>query len=377
MSGGSPARLPPGPQQPPGDRSVRPKRPTIADVAQRAGVTKAAVSFALNGQSGVSAATRERIIAIAAEVGFQPSSAARALSDGRADAFGLVIDRPARFLGIEPYFMQLISGIQTELSQRRVTLLFTTAEDQAAEIEMYRSWWAQRRVDGVFLVDLQVDDRRVPVLEELSMPTVVVGSPRGSRSLPAVWQDVEVPARTVISHLAEFGHRRIGRVTGFARYWHTRLRTEAFGEIVAAAGMEAVSVEADYTGEHGADATRELLESAAPPTAILYDNDLMAVSGLSAAQRMGVDVPGDLSIVAWDDSVLCELVHPALTALHRDIMAVGVEAARRLNQAVGGVPVGNFEETPPVLTVRDSTGPAPGDRSGRSARDRHTRRARA
>ena len=92
------------------------KRPTIADIARRAGVTKAAVSFALNGQPGVSAATRERILAIAEEIGFQPNSAARALSDGRAGAFGLVIDRPANLLGIEPWFMQFIAGIQAELS---------------------------------------------------------------------------------------------------------------------------------------------------------------------------------------------------------------------------------------------------------------------
>ncbi|MBV9383109.1 MAG: LacI family DNA-binding transcriptional regulator [Streptosporangiaceae bacterium] len=360
-----------------GTGAARPRRPTIADVAQRAGVTKAAVSFALNGQPGVSAATRERIIAIAAEVGFQPSSAARALSDGRAGAFGLVIDRPARFLGIEPYFMQLIAGIQTELSQRRVTLLFTTAEDQAAEIEMYRSWWAQRRVDGVFLVDLQLDDRRVAVLEKLNMPAVVVGSPLGSGSLPAIWRDDVAPTRTVLGHLAGLGHRRIGRVNGFARYWHVRQRTDAFVQIAADAGMEAVCVEADYTSEHGADATRELLGGASPPTAILYDNDLMAVSGLSAAQRMGVDVPAGLSIVAWDDSLLCELVHPAITALHRDIAAVGAEAARRLDQAAAGVPVGNFQETPPVLTVRDSTGPAPGGGSPPSARARPPRSPRA
>ena len=84
------------------------KRPTITDIAQRAGVTKAAVSFALNGQPGVSAATRERIMAIAEEIGFQPSSAARALTVGKSGVFGLVIDRPARTLGIEPFFMQLI-----------------------------------------------------------------------------------------------------------------------------------------------------------------------------------------------------------------------------------------------------------------------------
>jgi DNA-binding LacI/PurR family transcriptional regulator len=332
------------------------QRPTIADVARRAGVTKAAVSFALNGQPGVSDQTRERILAIAADIGFQRSSAARALSDGRAGAFGLVIDRPARLLGIEPYFMQLISGMQAELSGNHVTLLFTMAEDQAAEIAMYRSWWAQRRVDGVFLVDLQLGDQRVPVLEELRIPAVVIGPSEGSGSLPAIWQDATAATRTAVQYLAGLGHRRIARVIGIPRYWHTKTRTDAFNEIASSAGLDSVTVEADYTSEHGATATRELLDSARRPTAILYDNDLMAVAGLSVAQRMGVEVPAELSIVAWDDSALCELVHPAVTALRRDIPAVGAEAARRLAELAGGASVGDFEEPPPVLTVRDSTG---------------------
>jgi DNA-binding LacI/PurR family transcriptional regulator len=331
------------------------KRPTIADVAQRAGVTKAAVSFALNGQPGVSAATRERILAIAAEVGFKPSSAARALSDGKAGAFGLIIDRPARTLGIEPYFMQLLSGIQTELAAGHVTLLFTLAEDQADEIEMYRTWWAQRKVDGVFLVDLQVGDHRVEVLRELGVPAVVIGTPRGSGGLPSVWQDDLVAMRIVIEHLAALGHERIARVGGFPRYWHSRLRTEAFGAVAASAGLQAVSVASDYTAEHGADATRELLARSSAPTAIVYDNDVMALAGVAAALRAGLDVPGDLSVVAWDDSALCELVHPAVTALRRDIAAAGAEAARRLSLTAAGAEVGDYAEPTPELMIRSST----------------------
>lgn len=331
------------------------KRPTIADIASRAGVTKAAVSFALNGQPGVSAVTRERILAIARELGFQPSSAARALSDGRAGAFGLVIDRPPRTLGIEPFFMQLIAGIQLELSGGHTALLFTMAEDQAAEIELYRTWWAQRRVDGVFLVDLQVRDRRVPVLRELRLPTIVFGSPRGTGSLPAVWQDDLAGTTMVVNYLAGLGHHRIARVGGPSRYWHTKLRTDAFTEVTRQTGLEAASVESDYTGEHGADATRELLLSPRRPTAILYDNDLMALAGLSAAQQLGVDVPAELSIVAWDDSPLCSLVHPSITALSRDIAAAGAEGARRLALLAHGSEVGDFAEPPPVLTERAST----------------------
>ena len=332
------------------------KRPTIADIATRAGVTKAAVSFALNGQPGVSSATRERILAIAHELDFQPSSAARALSDGRAGAFGLVIDRPALTLGIEPFFMQLISGIQAELSRDHIALLFTMAQDATAEMELYRTWWAQRRVDGVFVVDLQLRDRRVPFLRDLKMPAIVFGSPKGSGSLPAVWQDDVAATRTVVEYLAGLGHRRLARVGGFARYWHTKLRADAFGKVAREAGIDAVCVACDYTGEHGAEATRELLLSARPPTAILYDNDLMAVSGLSVAKQMGIEVPAELSVVAWDDSALCELVHPSLTALRRDIAAAGAEAARRLVILAGGSAVGNFQEPRPVLTVRGSTG---------------------
>ncbi|MFI7337294.1 LacI family DNA-binding transcriptional regulator [Streptomyces sp. NPDC050085] len=336
------------------------KRPTMADIARRAGVTKAAVSFALNDRPGVSAPTRRRILAIAEELGWQPNSAARALSDGRAGAFGLVIDRPARTLGLEPFFMQLVSGIQDELITDATPLVFTMAEDQAAEIALYRSWWARRRVDGVFLVDLRTDDARVAVLEELGMPGVVIGAPVGTGRLPAVWSDDGVAVRTVVDHLAGLGHRRIARVSGPSALRHTMIRTEAFSAHVRELGLQGRIVEADYSGERGAAATRELLAAGAGerPTAILYDNDVMAVSGLTAAQALGVRVPADLSVVAWDDSALCELVNPPLTALSRDIAAYGAHAARRLREAAGGREVGDLQDPAPRLTVRGSVGPA-------------------
>src|SRR4051812_41785925 len=131
------------------------KRPTIDDIARRVGVSKGAVSFALNGRPGVSSETRRRIQAIAAELGWQPNSLARALFDGRPDVLGLVVDRPARTLGLEPFFMQLISGIEATLSAESVGLLLQMTEDPGTEITIYRKWWAQHRVAGVFVVDLR------------------------------------------------------------------------------------------------------------------------------------------------------------------------------------------------------------------------------
>lgn len=332
-----------------------PRRPTIADIARRAGLTKAAVSFALNDQPGVSQATRERVLAIAREIGWQPNSAARALTDGRAGAYGLVIDRPAGLLGVEPFFMQLVAGIQGELAAARAALLFTVAEDSAAEIELHRTWWAQRRVDGVLLVDLHVDDPRVPVLEELGLPAVVVGAPEGSGSLPSVSTDEAASARAIVEHFAALGHRRIGHVTGMADLWHTRLRDEALAEAAQRAGIQALSVAADYTAEAGARATRTLLDRAERPTAVIYDNDLMAVSGLGEAQRMEVAVPGELSIAAWDDSVLCRLVNPPISALTHDVAAYGAHAARALLERASGGDPGHRLEPAAVLSVRASS----------------------
>ncbi|GAA2403542.1 LacI family DNA-binding transcriptional regulator [Streptomyces glaucosporus] len=327
----------------------------MVDIARRAGVTKSAVSFALNGRPGVSEATRARVLAIADELGWQPNSAARALSDGRAGAFGLVVDRPARSLGAEPFFMQLVSGIQDELSGDGVSLLFTVVSGAGVETAAYRAWWAQRKVDGVFLVDLRVDDPRVRALEEMRMPAVVIGSPADSGSLPAVWSDEAAGVRAAVAHLADLGHRSIAHVTGPAGLRHSVIRAEAFTAAVAERGVTGWNVEADYSGEQGFAVTRALLEGAERPTAILYDNDVMAVSGLSAAQSLGVRVPEDVSLVAWDDSPLCELVRPALTALRRDIAAYGALAARQLRDAAGGRAVRHRQAPDPTLIVRGST----------------------
>ena len=332
------------------------KRPTIADIARRAGVSKGAVSYALNGRPGVSAATRERILAIADEVGWQPNSAARALSGAMSNVVGLALSRPARTLGIEPFFMGLISGIEAELSAHDYGLTLQVVGDVEAELGVYRRWWAEQRVDGVLVCDLRVDDPRVPALEVLGLPAVVVGGPGGTGSLACVWSDDAGPLAETVEYLVALGHTRIAHIAGLPELRHTRVRTGAFHEVAARLGLrDAVTVSSDYTGEAGARITRRLLSSARRPTAILYDNDIMAVAGLAVAQELRIDVPGELSIVAWDDSVLCRLTHPPLTALGRDIPAYGAHAARQLLAVIAGVQVAPYGDRSAELTTRGST----------------------
>jgi DNA-binding LacI/PurR family transcriptional regulator len=336
------------------------KRPTIADIAQLAGVSKGAVSYALNGQPGVSEATRQRIVAIAREIGFNPNSAARALSGASSRAVGLTLCRPARILSIEPFFMGLISGFEAELSARGFALTLQVVATPESEVDVYRRWWGERRVDGVFVTDLRDDDIRIPVLQELQLPAVVIGGPGDTGSVAQIWSDDVGAVTEAVRYLVALGHRRIARVGGLPALLHTQTRTRAFTEVCASLGIEsAVTVPSDYTGEEGSRATRRLLIDAERPTAIIYDNDVMAVAGLAVAQEMGLRVPGDLSIVAWDDSPLCSLVHPPLTALSRDISEYGAHAARQLLDAVAGEVVGNVEAGTAHLTPRGSTAPPP------------------
>jgi DNA-binding LacI/PurR family transcriptional regulator len=332
------------------------KRVTIADVARKAGLSKGAVSYALNGQPGVSESTRQRVLQLALEMGWHPNSAAKALSGARAGAFGLVLARPARALGVEPFFMKLISGMESAMASTQTALLLQVVSDHEAEIATYRRWWAERRVDGVFLIDLTIDDSRVPVLEDLRLPAMVVGGPGHHGTLPAVWIDDASAMVMVVEYLAALRHRRIARVGGVPGMLHDEMRSSAFAAVAARLDLAwSTTIPTDNSPEAGAQATRRLLSAPDPPTAIIYDNDVMAVAGVSVAHEMGVEVPGDLSIMAWDDSVLCEITHPPLTAVSRDITAYGQQVAHHLLALLNAEVVTEIQQTPPRLVVRGST----------------------
>jgi DNA-binding LacI/PurR family transcriptional regulator len=333
-------------------------RATISDIAQRAGVSKGAVSYALNGRPGVSDDTRERILSIANELGWYPNRAARALSAARADACGLVLARPARTLALEPFFMEFIAGVEAELATRSIALTLQLVEDVQEEIAVYRRWWGEHRVDGVLLVDLRHDDPRVPELVRLGLPAVVVGGPLEKRELPAVWHDEGSVVTEAVQYLAALGHTRIAHVAGVADFVHTEQRVAAFTSAARDLGLRGDVVETDYSAESGARATRKLLSSPSPPTALVFDSDLLAVTGLGVAQQMGFVVPDDVSIVGWDDSLISQVVHPALTAITRDIGAFGVACVRQLLAAVDGRPTEDVETARGELTTRGSTGRA-------------------
>ncbi|WP_152361539.1 LacI family DNA-binding transcriptional regulator [Microlunatus speluncae] len=332
-------------------------RITINEIARRCGVSKGAVSYALNGRPGVSAETRERILTVARELGWAPNWTARMLSGSRTEAFGLVLTRNPRVLGSEPFFMELISGIESVLSERSYALLLQVTADMNAELDTYRKWNSERRVDGVIIVDLRLEDPRIPLLNRLDLPVLCIADPSRAGTFPCVWTDDATAMTNAVDYLVGLGHRRIARVSGTADHGQVEIRARAFTTAAKQAGVDYVIAPSDFSAEAGRTATRELMMADDPPTAIVYDNDIMAVAGLSTCHELGVTVPDEVSLLAWDDSALCQVTHPALSAMSHDVMAYGAHAARRMFETIEGNASGAYLDSTPTLTERGSTGP--------------------
>ncbi|NYD68480.1 LacI family DNA-binding transcriptional regulator [Agromyces atrinae] len=339
----------------------QPRRVTIADVAREAQTSTASVSYALNDRPGVSPATRERVLAAAARLGWSPTSAARVLAGGGSGAIGLVVGRDPRELAIEPFYMQFIAGVESTLAEREMSLVLELAPNADAEVEAIRRWHRSRRVDGVLLTDVIPNDPRIAVAQECGIPAVVIGDPAAAAGLTALWTDDASAMEHAVEHLAALGHRRITRLTAPARFAYTAVRDAAFERAARARGMEPDIVRTDLSLESGAAGARAVLTSTRPPTALVFDNDVMAVAALTATHELGLSVPRDVSIVAWDDSLLCRLVTPPVTALGHDIVALGAHAARRMLAVIDGAEPAAHQEATPTLQIRASTGPPPAE----------------
>lgn len=257
---------------------------------------------------------------------------------------------------LEPFYADLLAGMEEELDAHGASVFVHVVPDLDAELVAYRRWAREGLVDAVVISDLVEDDPREQTCRELGLPSVLLGGEPGDGRW-VVDYDNDAAMRTAVQFLAELGHRRIGWVSGPQRYRHTQLRGTAFGEAVAAAGVTGVHREGDYGDASGAARTAELLALPEPPTAIVYDNDLMPLAGLREATRQGVRVPEDLSVLAWDDSAGVRISHPPLSVVSRDVHELGALTAEVLLRAVAGGPPGTTR-TPGVRVVpRGSTAP--------------------
>ncbi|WP_425862789.1 LacI family DNA-binding transcriptional regulator [Arthrobacter sp. TWP1-1] len=341
---------------------------TITSLAQQLGISKASVSYALNGRSGVSDETRERVLALAAELGWYPSSSARALSHSRSETIGIVLLRDPAHVGSEPFYMSVLAGIEAVLGERDQNLMLRiVAPDAAAErrdLAVYRRWVGEGRVDGVLLFDETSNDPRCQLLGDLGLPFVLVGGTRAPAAKSAATAvDQSADAATVVEALHERGHRRIAYISGLPTLGHERARSAAVVEHAESLGISAVVTASDYTAADGEMATIALMAGLDPaskdfPTALFYGNDLMAVGGLAGLKKVGISVPEQVSVVSWDDSIMCEFSSPPVAALNRDIGELGRQSAMLLLDIIQGHQRENVSMPAGVLRLRTSLGVA-------------------
>jgi DNA-binding LacI/PurR family transcriptional regulator len=313
------------------------RRPTIDDVAERAGVSSAAVSFAMNGRPGVGEETRERILAAAEELGWRPSAHARALSEQRARAIGLLLERPLEQLEVDPFFVRFLAGVERTLARTDHALVLRVS-DEPADVGAYER--LAGRVDGFLLCDVELDDPRFDLIE---LPAVVAGHPVSRCPFP--WLETE-HARGIgaaVEHLVGLGHERIGFCGGNERLEHVQARLRVWRETLEAVGLE--------PGPAAFEDPLALI--GAGVTAVVHTSDVLAAAALGAARERGLAV----AITGFDDSPLAALASPPITSVRVDYAQFGEAAAAALLAAIAGQPVPPFHGSPPELVVRASTQP--------------------
>jgi len=309
------------------------------------------VTRALSTPELVHPATRDRVRQAAANLGYHPNRAARGLITGRTGNLGLLVPD----LG-NPFFPSVVKGVQARAHEADYAVfLADTDEDSAAEIGLVRK--LSKQVDGIVLCSPRMSDDELRTLVG-DTPIVLVN--RRLARVPSVAAEFPDAMRQAVSHLLALGHRRIAYVAGPRISWANRERVRSLRMVTAAAGVELVEIgNVMPQFEGGVAAADQVL--AAGVTAVIGYNDLVALGLLNRFTARGVTVPGDISVLGFDDIALAAMVHPSLTtvALPKEQSGrAGVDLLLQMLEQPDR-PGGVRRELPVQLMVRASTGPAP------------------
>jgi LacI family transcriptional regulator, repressor for deo operon, udp, cdd, tsx, nupC, and nupG len=330
---------------------------SIEDVARRAGVSIATVSRALRGLPDVAAATRDRVLAAASELNYVASPFAARLASGRTTTVGLVVPFVNRW-----FFGEVIATVESALRHAGFDLLLYNLGDENGRNRFFDVMPMRKRVDGVLVASIVLDDDEFTALTDLNRPVGVLGLER--EGVLSTRIDDVAAARSAVDHLIELGHRRIGLIGGdtddpmaFTPPLHRR---DGYRD-----ALHAVGVTADpalehlgyFTIEGGREATRRLLELDDRPTAIFAESDEMAYGALREVHDAGLRVPGDIAVVGFDDQPYSDLMD--LTSVRQPVAEQALDITTRLLALIAD----DTDETPgdpavvlpTELVVRGST----------------------
>lgn len=343
------------------------KRPTQVDVARLAGVSRATVSYVVNGLTDgrvpISEETCQRVLDAVAELGYEPDARAQALRSGDTKTVGLIIPDIRN-----PHFWEYADGVEQEASASGYhILLSSTAPDNEYAEDIFKDL-SRQRIDGLILMGSFIAQseeakntltwllkRRLPIVE-ISDHDIV------DYTVDCVVSNYRAATMEMMSHLLSLQHRRIGLIYGVAMPRLAEDRLLPYQDSLQAAGLpvdQELIVECGPTIDDGYQAALQLLKLPAQPTALISVNDLLAIGALRAASDLGLHVPTDLSLAGYDDISMAKYLVPRLTTVSKDVVRVGREAVKlllaRIQEPNRPYQRMNF---PARLIIRESTGPA-------------------
>jgi DNA-binding LacI/PurR family transcriptional regulator len=311
-------------------------RPTLEEVAARAGVGRGTVSRVINGSPQVSDQAKAAVQRAVAELGYVPNRAARTLAGSRTDAIALVIPEPEAKLFAEPYFSDIILGVSAELADTDMQLLLTLART-AKERQRLAQYLTAHRVDGVLLVSVHEDDPLPDLLQEIDMPAVLNGRRTDSETLSYVDSDNVGGARSAVAHLIGSGRRAVATITGRLDMYVARCRLDGYRRAFEAAGLapdDSLVARADFTEQGGRDAMRALLARRPDVDAVFAASDVMASGALQVLREAGRRVPNDVALIGFEDSAIARHTDPPLTSVRQPTEEMGRTMVRLLLEEI-------------------------------------------
>lgn len=321
--------------------------PTIIDVAHAAGVSKSLVSLAIRGDAGVSDATRERILAVAAELGYRSNTLARGLARGRTQVIGVVVSDLRN-----PYHADIVTGIEAAAQGAGFGTVIGHGQADPATLAERLDQMIDLGVDGVIVASAMLPADALDALAA-RRPAVMVGRPfEQPRHVSVVRNHDERGAALAVDHLLSLGHERVVHLASSERA-AAQARRRAYGEAMTRVGLPATTL---AVADAGVSQLVRSLSDADAPTACFAGNDRAAVALLHEALDAGVGVPERLSIVGYDNAEAGRQVRPALTTVEQPRDAMGREATRLLLQRIDGESETVEVTLEPHLIVRGSTG---------------------
>ncbi|MFC4534002.1 GH1 family beta-glucosidase [Sphaerisporangium dianthi] len=334
-----------------GLRSERTRRPTLEEVAARAGVSRSTVSRVINGQATVSPEFRQTVMDAVDELGYVPNSAARSLVTQRTDTIGLVV--PGTPDGADdPLFAAVVraAGHALEASGKQVTLMLGGTLDSRRRAERLV---VAGHLDGIVIASAAGAHPLLSTLARTGVPIVSLGRPSAPVTVPYVAADDTGGAKAAVAHLLAQGRRRVAMISGPLESTAAQDRLAAYREALRAAGRRSMIAMGDLTRSSGARAMRELLRDDPGLDAVFAAGDLMAVGALSALHEAGRSVPGDVAVVGFDDIEAASYTIPPLTTVHAPLDDQARAAVRLLLRQLDGGPVSSII-LPTELIVRGS-----------------------